>query len=146
MDDQVKHDDDVYNNHRLKTNDGTDGFEPTNMGTPTNLPDAGAFKEEMGADFAYGMPLTSAQDNGRRGAAELDTVTESTGTAVGWVALVFAIASWFIWPVLIGATATVMGFIAYRQGAKGLGAWAIGIGLTALALNLIIVPFYYALT
>lgn len=147
-DDQVKHDDDVYNNHELITNDSDDGFAPTNTGTPTNLPNAGEFKEEMGADFAYGMPLTEAPDNRpeRNSVARIAGDAESSGTALGWVSLLFAIASWFVWPVLMGATATILGFIAYRRGAKGLGGWAMGVGLVALALNLIIVPFYYALT
>ncbi|MDQ6421096.1 DUF4190 domain-containing protein [Paenibacillus sp. LHD-117] len=145
MDDQVKRDDDIYNNHELKTGSDAPAFAPTNVGTPTNLPNAGAFNEEMGADFAYGMPA-AADHRPASGMAAMDADTESSGTALGWVALVFAIASWFIWPVLIGATAAVLGFIAYRRGARGLGGWAMGIGLVALALNLIIVPFYYALT
>ncbi|MHA6483751.1 hypothetical protein ACX1C1_17830 [Paenibacillus sp. strain BS8-2] len=144
MTDQVKHDDDVYNNHELRT--GHERlYEPTNTGTPTNLPNAGDLNTEMGADFAYGMPVASG-DYQKHGDVSYISETESSGTALGWISLVFAIASWFIWPVLIGAAAAVLGFIAYRQGAKGLGAWSITIGLAALALNLVIVPLYYAMT
>lgn len=148
MDDQVKRDDDVYNNHELETGNER-MYEPSNLGTPSNLYNPEGFNEEMGADFAYGMPATPVvhpvvADRGEEPSTHV-AATESSGTALGWVALVFAIASWFVWPVLIGAAATVLGFIAYRQGAKGLGAWSMAVGLAALALNLIIVPLYYAM-
>jgi|GEM_PF-1423241 hypothetical protein len=115
--------------------------------------------EEMGADFAYGLPLSErrretdeplearerdepvvARESG--GAVE----AREAGGALGWVSLIFALASLFIWPVLLGATAAVLGFVAYRQGAKGLGSWSIGIGLASMVLYLLIAPFYQALT
>lgn len=120
-------------------------FAPTNSGVPNQMPNV---NEEMGADFAYGMPTTHAERvaarHGRDG--EVEAGAKSAGVPLGWVSLIFAIASWFVWPVLLGATAAVLGFLAYRQGARGLGGWAMAIGLVAVALNLIIVPFYYALT
>ncbi|MEK3881597.1 hypothetical protein [Paenibacillus sp. PL2-23] len=124
-------------------------FAATNSGMPNQLPNV---NEEMGADFAYGMPSTHiertntrAEDNDS-GREEEGEGVRSGGYALGWVSLIFAIASWFIWPVLLGASAAVMGYIAYRQGARGIGGWAMAIGLVAIALNLVIVPFYYALT
>ncbi|NIK77417.1 hypothetical protein FHS15_002553 [Paenibacillus castaneae] len=104
--------------------------------------------EEMGADFAVSSPvghLERSEDRHVERAHPVET-TQTTGYRLGWVALVFAVASWFVWPVLMGATAAVLGFIAYRQGSGGLGAWSMAIGIIALALNLIIVPFYYAVT
>ncbi|WP_138753361.1 DUF4190 domain-containing protein [Paenibacillus sinopodophylli] len=103
--------------------------------------------EEMAADFAVGNPVVHTERREDRHVERAERTSErSDGYALGWVALVFAIASWFIWPVLIGASATVLGFIAYRQGARGLGGWSMAIGLIALALNLILVPMYYAIT
>jgi hypothetical protein len=61
---------------------------------------------------------------------------------VGWVALVFAIASWLIWPMLMGITSVVLGFIAYRQGAKGLGGWSIALGLVAIVIRMIAAPLF----
>jgi hypothetical protein len=113
------------------------------MGTDS-LPDV---NEEMAADFAVSNPVVHAERREDRYVERTEREdTRTGGYALGWVSLVFAIASWFIWPVLMGATAAVLGFIAYRQGARGLGGWAMAIGLIALALNLIIVPFYYAIT
>ncbi|MCA0754568.1 DUF5353 domain-containing protein [Paenibacillus sp. N4] len=103
--------------------------------------------EEMGSDFAVSNPALHRESREDRHVERAEqTDTETGGYALGWVSLVFAIASWFIWPVLLGATAAVLGFIAYRQGARGLGGWSMAIGIVAVALNLLIVPFYYAIT
>ncbi|WP_051250767.1 hypothetical protein [Paenibacillus harenae] len=103
--------------------------------------------EEMGADFAVSSQVADAERREERHVERADRVdAETGGNALGWVSLVFAVASWFLWPVLLGATAAVLGFIAYRQGARALGGWAMAIGIIAVALNLIIVPFYYAIT
>ncbi|WP_139994404.1 DUF4190 domain-containing protein [Paenibacillus paridis] len=102
--------------------------------------------EEMAADFAVSQPGLYGERSEDRHVERVEPEALSGGYALGWVSLVFAIASWFIWPVLMGATSVVLGFIAYRQGARGLGGWSMAIGLIAVALNLIIVPFYYAIT
>ncbi|RIX54144.1 hypothetical protein D3P08_07845 [Paenibacillus nanensis] len=120
-------------------------FAPTNAGQPTQMVNV---NEEMGADFAYGMPTTHVERLAARHDrdGEVEAGAKSAGYPLGWVSLIFAIASWFVWPVLLGATAAVLGYVAYRQGAKGLGGWAMAIGIVAVAINLVIVPFYYALT
>jgi len=119
-------------------------FAPTNTGHPNQLANV---NEEMGADFAYGMPTTHVERIASRPERYgEETVTESGGYALGWVSLIFAIASWFVWPVLMGITSAVLGFIAYRQGARALGIWSMTLGLIAVVLNLVIVPFYFALT
>lgn len=126
-----------------KSSENENSFAPTNSGQPNQMAN---INEEMGADFAYGLPAAHVERIAGRNhdhAAE-GVETESGGYALGWVSLVFAIASWFVWPVLLGATSAVLGFIAYRQGAKGLGGWAMAIGLIAIALNLVIVPLYFA--
>ncbi|MFX3633652.1 MAG: hypothetical protein ACE3L7_25200 [Candidatus Pristimantibacillus sp.] len=99
--------------------------------------------EEMATDFAVGNSVSYVSRDQSEDNVE---VRESGGTALGWVALVFAVVSWFLWPVLMGATSAVLGFMAYRQGARALGGWAMAIGLIAVILSLVIVPFYYAVT
>ena len=128
---------------RSSTTEAEPSYALTNSGLPNQMPNV---NEEMGADFAYGMPPAHIERTADRAFDDDREDTRSSGFALGWVSLIFAIASWFIWPVLLGASAAVMGYIAYRQGAKGLGGWAMAIGLVAVALNLVIVPFYYALT
>lgn len=115
-----------------------------NSGLPSNV----NTNEEMGAELTYGAaPITHTErDEDRFNGAIERSDADSSSRTLGWVSLAFAIASWFIWPVLLGAAAVVMGVMAFRQGARGLGGWAITIGIIAIAINLIIVPLFYALT
>jgi len=97
--------------------------------------------EEMGADFAVGNGVNYSRGDAERN-EEAATEVRSSGYGLAWVAFVFAVASWFLWPVLLGATAGVIGVIAYMQGARGLGGTAIAIGIAAMLFNLLIAPIY----
>ncbi|MWC27474.1 hypothetical protein [Paenibacillus sp. MMS18-CY102] len=68
----------------------------------------------------------------------------SFSSTVGWIGLVFAIASWFLWPVFLGPTAAALGVYAYYSGSRALGAWAMALGLIAAAAYLVLIPLYYA--
>ncbi|MUT66696.1 hypothetical protein [Paenibacillus sp. NEAU-GSW1] len=143
MDRRDEHEKDFANDRPEKTD-----FPTYNVAAPNALPDLNNsyyndLNEEMAADFAVGsnvsyVPRSEIDDNVRR--------TKSRGTALGWVGLIFAVASWFVWPVIMGITSAVIGFIAFRQGARTLGSWAIAIGLIAILLSAVIVPLYYAVT
>ncbi|WP_165279941.1 DUF4190 domain-containing protein [Paenibacillus protaetiae] len=101
------------------------------------------FNEEMGADFAAGGYAHRARTEQ---SSDDSPISRPAGYSLGWVALVFAAVSWFVWPVLLGITSAVLGFIAYTQGARRMGAWSMAIGLIAAAVYLVIIPFYYAVT
>ena len=84
-------------------------------------------KEEYGAEVAPGAWVE--KDNmGRTARKDADA---GTGVSLGWIAIVFALASLFFWPVIMGPTAAILGFYAYQQGQRGLGAWSIIIGAVA---------------
>ncbi|MFC5651719.1 hypothetical protein ACFPYJ_21890 [Paenibacillus solisilvae] len=105
-----------------------------------------AYNEEMGAELGAISPGYSGKYRDRHLVEDAKRETRSAGRATGWAALVLAVLSWFVWPVLLGATAAVVGFLAYRQGARGLGVWSITLGLIALASYLVLIPIYYAIT
>ncbi|MFS0861575.1 DUF4190 domain-containing protein [Fredinandcohnia sp. 179-A 10B2 NHS] len=65
-----------------------------------------------------------------------------SGTGLGWLALALSIISLFVMPVLMGAAGIIIGFIARRRGATGLGAWAIGIGAVSIIVGIFILPFF----
>jgi hypothetical protein len=69
--------------------------------------------------------------------------TAAGGSALGWTALIFALLSLFIWPIWIGPTAAVLGYMAYRQGAGSVGLWAIILGLLTTA-GYFFIPAVYA--
>jgi hypothetical protein len=64
------------------------------------------------------------------------------GAGLGWLALALSIISLFVMPVLLGAAGIIIGFIARRRGATGLGAWAIGIGAVSIIVGIFILPFF----
>jgi hypothetical protein len=100
-------------------------------------------EEEMAADFAVSREEAPAVDREtdddrkrRRALAEV----RSAGRSLGWTAIVLAVAALFLWPILLGLTAAVLGFAAFRQGARSLGVWAMTLGLIAAVAYFLITP------
>jgi hypothetical protein len=98
--------------------------------------------EEFASEIAEGRVtrpkfVKSQQVNNTNGAQQADQ-----GRAWGITALILAIASWFIWPTLLAPAAVITGFVAFRQGRRGFGAWAIVIGLIAFIVNIAATPFF----
>lgn len=94
------------------------------------------FREETAAEIAAPVPLVRGRDreDGRERA--------EGGVGMGWAALALSILSLFVMPILFGAAGIVLGFIARRRGAEGLGAWAIGIGAVSIIVGIFILPFF----
>lgn len=67
---------------------------------------------------------------------------ESGGEWFGYIGLALAILSLFVYPVLFGAIAIVLGFMARRRNSTGVGSWAIGIGTLSVILGIFIAPFF----
>jgi len=85
-------------------------------------------REEYGAEVAPGA-WVEKDDMGRTARAREDSDADAgAGVSLGWIALVFAIASLFFWPVIMGPTAAILGFYAYQQGQRGLGTWSMILG------------------
>ncbi|MDR7075022.1 hypothetical protein J2Y03_000010 [Neobacillus niacini] len=104
----------------------------------TNSPSE--YREETAAEIAAPVPLTRPTFRER---SKDDTGAETgTGTGMGWAALVLSILSLFVMPILFGAAGIVLGFVARRRGAEGLGAWAIGIGAISIVVGIFILPFF----
>ena len=101
------------------------------------------FNEEAAAELS--VPYRPA-DRSRLLREDALAKTNSAARATGWAALILAVLSWIVWPVLLGVTAAVVGFIAYRQGSRGFGIWSITLGLIAAAAYLVLIPIYYAVT
>lgn len=98
--------------------------------------DPSEFREETAAEIAAPVPIVR-----RRGYDDIRGRTEG-GTGTGYVALALSILSLFVFPILFGAAGIVLGFVARRRGAEGLGAWAIGIGAVSIIIGIFILPFF----
>lgn len=96
------------------------------------------YTEETSAELAEPMGFDSGVDT----VDEEDRETETGGRGVGISALALSILSLFVLPILFGATGIVLGFVARRSGATGLGSWAIGIGVVSIIVGMFILPFF----
>lgn len=67
--------------------------------------------------------------------------TAGAGKTVGYVGVGLGIASLFMWSIILGPLAAVMGFYAYSQGNKTSGAWAIGLGIVSTLSYFVLIPF-----
>ncbi|MFD1781277.1 DUF4190 domain-containing protein [Fredinandcohnia salidurans] len=100
-----------------------------------------SYNEETAAEVAapinYGTTKREANYEGNNTDDKV-----AGGAGLGWLALALSIISLFVMPVLLGAAGIIIGFIARRRGATGLGAWAIGIGAVSIIVGIFILPFF----
>ncbi|MFX3646049.1 MAG: hypothetical protein ACE3K2_01070 [Paenibacillus sp.] len=103
-----------------------------------------AHREEYGAEVA---PPTVVRAGGTERSEpvvekhEADRVMESTGKVAGYMGLAFGIASLFMWSIVLGPAAAVLGYYAYVNGRKTAGAWSIGLGIVATLSYFFMIPF-----
>uniref|UniRef100_UPI00406C9A86 hypothetical protein n=1 Tax=Paenibacillus sp. FSL R7-0652 TaxID=2921687 RepID=UPI00406C9A86 len=105
-----------------------------------------AYREEYGAEMAPPSAVrTGDRERVRTEKApvkhEADRVMESTGRAAGYMGLAFGIASLFMWSIVLGPAAAVLGYYAYVNGRKTAGAWSIGLGIVATLSYFFMIPF-----
>jgi len=118
-----------------------DDLQGANMGTDTpNEPPE--YREETAAEIAAPVPITRPAFQERSKDTSGAGTGTKEGTGIGWAALALSILSLFVMPILFGAAGIVLGFVARRRGAQGLGSWAIGIGALSIIVGIFILPFF----
>ncbi|MNI02628.1 hypothetical protein D3C73_555110 [compost metagenome] len=70
-----------------------------------------------------------------------DIVVASSRT-IGYIAIIIAVASLFMWPAILGSTAVVLGIIAWFKGNRALGAWSMILGFIAVTTFFVLIPLY----
>ncbi len=98
-------------------------------------------QEETAAEIAAPVPVVRNSQQGQNTNATGGAAVTG-GTGLGTVAIALSILSLFVLPILFGAAGIVLGFVARRRGAEGLGAWAIGIGAVSIIIGIFILPFF----
>jgi len=98
------------------SNEGSKGAEDAEFGTELAAPPAGA----AGAGGTAGDARQNAKP----------------GYALGLAALLTAVLSFFLLPSILGPAAAVVGFMAYAQGRKAMGGWAVALGLISFFIFL----------
>ncbi|MDP9699400.1 hypothetical protein [Paenibacillus sp. FSL K6-1558] len=105
-----------------------------------------AYREEYGAEITPRATVRTRESNRVDSDAvpqkhEADRVMESTGRVAGYMGLAFGIASLFMWSIVLGPAAAVLGYYAYVNGRKTAGAWSIGLGIVATLSYFFMIPF-----
>ncbi|SDC72970.1 hypothetical protein SAMN02799630_01315 [Paenibacillus sp. UNCCL117] len=111
--------------------------------------------EEFAAEAGFGaLPGTVRREKASRrpkpsvSRREAESRTAAASTRVsqwsGYAALLASALALFIFPVLLGSAGMLLGAVAYGLGQRKLGAWALTVGLLALAGYFILVPFFYS--
>ncbi len=99
--------------------------------------------EEFAADFAYADPDTYRDSERGRHFTSLHETRAEGSNAVGWTAVVFSIAAWFIWPVLMSAAALGLAIYAFRNESRKISTAAIIISSATLVIQLLVLPLYF---
>lgn len=123
--------------------ENTERDENPNGVTSADYPN-GDHREETAAEFAPQGSFVGARPNevDREREVNIEDGEVAEGRGVGAFAIVLSIISLFFLPVILGAAGIIVGFIARRNGATGLGNWAIGIGAVSIILTLFFSPFF----
>ncbi|MGF9712959.1 MULTISPECIES: hypothetical protein [Paenibacillus] len=100
--------------------------------------------EEFAADASPLHLLQFRRERTRTAAAsrveQPDPAASASYRWLGYTALILAVLSLMVLPVLLGSTAALIGFFAFMLGQRTLGAWSVAIGLIALAGYFVLVP------
>jgi hypothetical protein len=100
----------------------------------TGYEDYEDYNEETAAEISPSVSVSRSNED------EVDNT--QSGKVFGYIAIALAIISLFAAPVLFGAGAIILGFVARAKGATGLGNWSIGLGALSLIVSLFLAPFF----
>jgi len=92
-------------------------------------------REEYAAEVAPGSAVTRHEVKGE------EQVINNSGRISGYIGLAAGIASLFMWSIVLGPIAAVLGFFAYVNGSKTTGIWSIGLGALATLSYFAFIPF-----
>jgi len=102
---------------------------PEVSGTKGNTAD---HREEYAAEVAPARPVED-----RREAENTGTI----GNTVGYAGIALGILALFMWSIVLGPIAAILGFYSFFNGKRTLGGWAIGLGLVATISYFAFIPF-----
>ncbi|MBP1156310.1 MULTISPECIES: hypothetical protein [unclassified Paenibacillus] len=103
--------------------------------------------EEFAAEAAYPLNSSRSRLEGPKASVKSEAGQPYVAPSVsyrwlGYTALILAVLSLMMFPVLLGSSATLLGLFAFMLGQRALGTWSIAIGLISLAGYFVLVPLY----
>ncbi|AKG35722.1 hypothetical protein [Paenibacillus durus] len=110
-------------------------LRPRRVDYPRKSPE---HREEYASEISPLPVRSDSPDGSKERTADREGDADKTA---GYAGLVLGIASLFIWPVILGPSAAVLGYYAYNKGRKTAGGWAIGLGIVATLSYFVMIPF-----
>lgn len=93
--------------------------------------------EEFAQDITPAGPALSRDRGDRR--ADDDRIVDA-GRGLGITAIILSVLAFFLWPYILATAGIIIGVISARRGSS-LGWWAVGIGVIALIIATLALPF-----
>ncbi|AET61783.1 hypothetical protein ACWHAM_14085 [Paenibacillus terrae] len=93
-------------------------------------------QEEYASEVAPGSPAVTRHED-----KDEQHVISQSGRISGYIGLAAGIAALFMWSIVLGPIAAVLGFFAYVNGNKTTGIWSIGLGALATLSYFAFIPF-----
>ncbi|OAB34222.1 hypothetical protein PGLA_23815 [Paenibacillus glacialis] len=94
--------------------------------------------EEFGEEYAAEIaPAPSGISNDD----DADIMESRTGQMAGYVGLAFGVISLFMWSIVLGPVAAIIGYYAFSQGNKATGGWSMALGILATISYFVLMPF-----
>ena len=120
------------------TNDEAEKINTANLygSTPAPVPT----EREDAKDVEAAEELTADDVDHRQVKSEDDSGSQ-VNSAVGWIALVLSIVSFFYIPIILGGAGIIVGFIAKSRNADTLGNTAIIAGAASIIITLFVLPY-----
>lgn len=118
----------------------TDKINTSNLYGSTPVPAPAPTERENVRDEETAAELT-ADDIDDRQVKQDDDSGSHVNSAVGWVALVLSIVSFFFIPIILGGAGIIVGFIAKSRDADTLGNTAIIAGAASIIITLFVIPY-----
>lgn len=97
-------------------------------------------EEEYAAEISP-LPAQVHRTASREAEHTTGRVNDNDERAIGYIGLGFGVVSLFIWSIIMGPIATVLGYYAYARGQKTAGAWSMGLGIVSTLSYFILIPF-----
>lgn len=98
------------------------------------------FREETAAEPGIGARPDMVTDREKEDRGE--TARLDNERFLGITGLVISVLSLFVWPIVMGIIGGVVGYFAYRRGARALGMWAMGIALVSILGTMVLSPIF----
>lgn len=99
--------------------------------------------EKDDTEFAQEAAHWGPRIDGENRAEDEDGQARGEGYGWGIVGLVLSFVGIFIWPVVFASAGIIVGYIAFRNGARAMGTWSMVIGAFALLMALFMLPAYF---